>query len=143
MRFWDSSALLPLFVRETHSPAVEALVADDPAMIVCWTALVECGSAVHRLRREGAFAPAAAAQLLTRLTTALDAAEVVQPGEELSATALRLLATHPLRAADALQLAAALVWARGRPDGRQFVCLDERLGTAALLEGFTVVPSPA
>ena len=78
--------------------------------IVWWTALVECGSAVHRLRREGAFAPVEAAQLLTRLTTALGAAEVVQPGEELSATALRLLATHPLRAADALQLAAALVF---------------------------------
>jgi predicted nucleic acid-binding protein len=141
VRFWDSSALLPLFVRETHSPAVEALVADDPAIIVWWAAHVECGSAVHRLRREGAFTPAEAAQLLTRLTAALGAAEVVQPGEELSAVALRLLANHPLRAADALQLAAALVWARGRPAGRELVCLDEQLSTAAILEGFTVLPA--
>ncbi|HET6476377.1 MAG TPA: PIN domain-containing protein [Thermoleophilia bacterium] len=141
MRFWDSSAILPLFAREAHSDAVEALVADDSAMIVWWAAHVECASAVHRLRREGVFSPAEAVHLLARLTVALDAAEVVQPGEELSSVALRLLATHPLRAADALQLAAALVWSRGRPDGREFVCLDERLSTAALLEGFTLLPA--
>ncbi len=140
MRFWDSSAILPLFVQETHSAALEDLVAHDPTMIVWWATHVECGSAVHRLRREGAFAPAEAAELLTRLAAAMGAAETVQPGNELSDAALRLLATHPLRAADALQLAAALVWARGRPGGRHFVCLDERLSTAALLEGFTVLP---
>ena len=69
---------------------------------------------------------------------AMAAADVVLPGEELAATALRLLASHPLRAADALQLAAALVWARGRPAGHELVSLDERLRTAATLEGFTV-----
>ena len=81
---------------------------------------------------------AAAAGLLTRLDEALAAADVVLPGEELAATALRLLASHPLRAADALQLAAALVWARGRPSGHELVSLDERLRTAATLEGFVV-----
>lgn len=65
----------------------------------------------------------------------------MQP-EELATIALRLLASHPLRAADALQLAAALVWARGQPGGHEIVCLDDRLASAALLEGFTVLPSP-
>ena len=143
MRFWDSSALVPLFVREAHSPAIEALVADDAAMIVWWASGVECGSAVHRLRREGTITLDAATDLLARLSDALDAADVVQPGEELAATALRLVAAHPLRAADALQLAAALVWARGRPAGRELVTLDERLRTAATLEGFSVVPALA
>lgn len=143
MRFWDASALIPLFVREAHSRALEALVADDPAMVVWWAGQVECASAVQRLRREGVFSPAEAAELLARLALALDAAEVVQPGDELAATALRLLAAHPLRAADALQLAAALVWARGRPTGHELVCLDERLRTAALLEGFSVLPAGA
>jgi len=140
MRFWDSSALIPLFVREGHSPLMEALVTADPDMIVWWASPVECASAVHRLRREGVFTPAEAARVLAGLAGALDAANVVQPGDELCAMALRLLGAHPLRAADALQLAAALLWARGRPAGRDFVCLDERLRTAAILEGFQILP---
>jgi len=143
VRFWDSSALLPLFVAEPHSAGVQALVVDDSAMIVWWASHVECGSAVHRLRREGAFSPTGATQVLTRLSAVLDVADVVQPGDELLSLALRLLAAHPLRAADALQLAAALVWARGKPAGRHFVCLDERLRTGAMLEGFTVIPETA
>jgi len=140
MRFWDSSGLIPLFAHEAHSSIIEALAADDPEMVVWWASPVECGSALHRLRREGVFTPAAPAQVLVRLTQALDAANVVQPGDGLCATALRLLATHPLRAADALQLAAAMLWARGAPAGKDFVCLDERLRTAAILEGFAVLP---
>ncbi len=113
----------------------------DPEMIVWWASPVECGSAVHRLRREGVFVAEEAAQVLAALSDAFDAANVVQPGDEVEATALRLLAVHPLRAGDALQLAAALVWAQGsRPGGREFVCLDDRLRTAATLEGLHVVP---
>ncbi|MHB0981635.1 MAG: PIN domain-containing protein [Thermoleophilia bacterium] len=140
MRFWDSSALIPLVVRERRSPLVEVLVADDPDMMVWWAAPVECGSAVHRLRREGVFTPAEAAQVLAGLTAVLDAANAVEPGDEMCAKALRLLGVHPLRAADALQLAAALLWTRDRPDGRDFVCLDERLRTVAAVEGFQVLP---
>jgi len=141
VRFWDSSALIPLVVRERRSPLVEALVADDPDMMVWWASLVECGSAVHRLRREGVFAPAEAAQVLAGLTSVLDAANAVEPGDEMCAKALRLLGVHPLRAADALQLAAALLWIRDRPHGKDFVCLDERLRTAAVIEGFLVLPA--
>ena len=140
MRFWDSSSLIPLFVREAHSPGLEALLTDDPDMMVWWASHVECGSAVHRLRREGVFNPAEAAQVLAGLAGALDAANVVQPGDEICAMTLRLLGVHPLRAADALQLSAALLWARGRPARKDFVCLDERLRTAAILEGFAVLP---
>lgn len=143
MRFWDSSALVPLAVEEAHSVPLAALAAEDPDMIVWWGSHVECGSAVHRLRREGAFGAGEAVGLLATLSAVVGAANVVQPGEELSTTALRLLAAHPLRAADALQLAAALVWARGRPNGHVFVCLDDRLRTAALLESFSVVPATA
>ena len=141
MRFWDSSALIPLFVREGRSALMEALVGDDPEMMVWWASPVECASAVQRLRREGVFAPAAASEVLARLTDALDAANLVQPGDALRARALRLLGAHPLRAADALQLAAALLWARETPAGRDFVCLYERLRTAAILEGFQVLPA--
>jgi hypothetical protein len=45
-----------------------------------------------------------------------------------------------MKAADALQLAAALRWAAEQPDGHEFVSLDETLRRAAKVEGFTVLP---
>jgi prevent-host-death family protein len=59
---------------------------------------------------------------------------------EVRTLASRLLLNHPLRAADALQLAAALVWAGKAPTGQRFVCLEQRLRDAARKEGFVVVP---
>ncbi len=53
--------------------------------------------------------------------------------------AQRLLRLHPLRAADSLQLAAALLACEHRPQGWQFVCLDARLSLAAEREGFNVI----
>lgn len=140
MRFWDSSALVPLFVREAHSPAMRSLAEGDPGMIVWWASHVECASAVHRLRRQGALTPPGAAGILETLAALMDAAAAVQPGDAVLAKALRLLSVHQLRAADALQLAAALLWARDAPGGKELFSLDERLREAALLEGFRVVP---
>jgi hypothetical protein len=70
----------------------------------------------------------------------LDEAHVVEPTDDVRIHALRVLRLHPLRAADALQLAAAIVWCRARPYGAAFVCLDDRLRGAAAREGFTVEP---
>jgi len=140
VRFWDSSALIPLVVRESRSFLVGDLVADDPDMVVWWAGPVESASAVHRLRREGVFSPIEATQVLAGLDAVLSSANSVEPGDEMCAKALRLLAVHPLQAADALQLAAALLWTRDHPRGRDFVCLDERLRTAAAAEGFQILP---
>lgn len=53
--------------------------------------------------------------------------------------ARRLLEAHPLRAADALQLAAALVGVFDRPEGFEFVAFDDILASAAEREGFSVL----
>jgi predicted nucleic acid-binding protein len=45
---------------------------------------------------------------------------------------------HPLSAADALQLAAALEWCEGKPQGNVFLTFDRRLREAAGLAGFTL-----
>jgi hypothetical protein len=79
MRFWDSSSLVPLFVREAHTTSLEELADDDPGMILWWASPVECASAVHRLRREGAFTPAQAGEVLAGLDDVFRAADVVQP----------------------------------------------------------------
>ena len=65
--------------------------------------------------------------------------DTVAPTDDLRRRAGRLVASHPLRAADALQLAAAQVWCNHRSRGRHFVCWDGSLCDAAQAEGFTVV----
>jgi hypothetical protein len=61
------------------------------------------------------------------------------PSESVRRTAERLLRTHPLRAADSLQLAAALIASDHDPRSLELVCMDERLKSAARREGFTVL----
>jgi uncharacterized protein len=140
VRFWDSSAVVPLLVREANTERVGALVAEDPEMIVAWTTTVECASALARLRRAGDMDATAESKVLRVLGELGEEWAEVQPVEQVRSTAMRLLRTHPLRAADALQLAAALAWAPV-PRGDVFVTLDERLAEAATLEGFTVLPA--
>jgi len=64
----------------------------------------------------------------------------VEPTEDVRTRAERCLAVHALRAADALQLGAALIWAREHPQGMAFVSLDARLRDVASREGFTLLP---
>jgi len=140
MKFWDSSAVIPLCLKETHSEKVLDLLKEDEDLIVWWETRIECLSALARRRREGIFSAkeeSAAKALLSRLTE--EWSEVL-PGELVRKRTERLLAVHPLRAADAFQLGAALVWAEEKPLGLGLVCLDQNLREAASKEGFEVLP---
>lgn len=140
MRFWDSSAIVTLLVDEPQSADTRTLLDADDVISVWWAADVECVSALARLERAGA--PAAAiAESLGRLKGFADAWIVVLPSEEIRESAKRLLRVHPLRAADALQLAAAIGALRGTASHGDFVCLDERLCAAARREGLNVLPA--
>lgn len=139
MRYWDSSLLVSLCVDEPDSDIARRLAG---AGIVTWSAsAVEIASAVERRRREGSLDEAgrtAARAILAELTagwTEITALAAVRD------RALRLVATHPLRAADAMQLGAALVAVSDRPAGHEFACADARLRAAAEREGFTVLPA--
>jgi predicted nucleic acid-binding protein len=142
VRFWDSSAIVPLLLRQPQTDAVRAILEENDGMVVWWSSQTECASAFARLRRDGSLDIAAESQVLHLLCELSDSWHEVRPSGEVRALSLRLLRTHPLRAADALQLAAALSWA-DRPQGEVLVTYDERLATAARLEGFTVVPQVA
>ena len=139
MRFWDTSALVPLLLTQEASPAVESLVRQDPHMAAWWGTPLECASAAARLRREGEITPQEESRVLVLLGALQSAWLEVLPSEEVRAEARRLLRVHPLRAADALQLAAALTWS-AEPVEAELVTFDERLALAARLEGFTVLP---
>jgi len=138
MKFWDSSAIVPLCVEEIATDRALALVAEDPEVAIWWATPVECASAVARLEREGALTPAEAAEAFHRLDLLARSWFEIEPHDELREVARRLLRVHPLRAGDALQLAAAYLAAERRPPTLEVVTLDERLRHAALKEGFLV-----
>lgn len=139
MKFWDASAVIPLCIDEPHSKAVQE-IAQDGSLAAWWGTVVECRSAFARLRREGFFFEADEDDLVSLLEMLSSGWTEIEPSDEVRAIAGRLLLNHPLRAADSLQLAAALVWAGKSPMGHRFVCLDQRLREAARKEGFKVLP---
>lgn len=141
MKFWDASAIVPLLVAEQSTRRLQALAAQDPAMLVWWGSPVECVSALARLERDGALDAPAMTLALQRLRQLSTGWHEVDPSDEIREVAARFLRVHPLRAADALQLAAAFAAAERRPTSSQFVTLDERLADAARKEGFAVLES--
>lgn len=143
MRFWDSSALVPLLVAEETSEAIEGLFRDEQSVAVWWGTEIECASAIARLERMGQLTPAQAKDVFQQLQELAQVWHLIDPVESIRVSARRFLRVHDLRAADALQLAAAFVAAEGRPASLPFVCLDERLAAAAHREGFAVIDRAA
>jgi predicted nucleic acid-binding protein len=139
VRFWDSSALVPLIVSEPSSPALEAFLSEDPHVAAWWASHVECASALARRAQELPVDAARDTAAFRRLDELAGGWTEVPPTEQLRSVAVRLVRTHPLRAGDALQLAAAITASENRPDTLDLVTLDDRLALAASREGFRVV----
>jgi predicted nucleic acid-binding protein len=138
--FWDTSALIPLVLPEPRSGVLTDAVTADREVTVWWGTPVECLSATYRRHRDSPLPGPVLNGALMRLRALVEDADTVAPTDDVRGRAGRLVASHPLRAADALQLAAALVWCEEQPAGEVFVCLDDRLREAARREGFTVLP---
>ena len=138
--FWDASALIPLVLPEPRSPTLTEIISADREVTFWWGTPVECLSATYRRHRETPLPARLLTEALNRLRGLVEDADTVAPTDEVRRRAGRLVAAHPLRAADALQLAAALTWCEEQSAGESFVCLDERLREAACREGFSLVP---
>ena len=139
MKFWDASAIVPLLIAEPASRRLQALAAKDPAMLVWWGSQVECVSALARIERDGALTADAIALALERLDALEMSWHEIDPSDSIREAAIRFLRVHPLRSADALQLAAAFLGAERRPASLQIVTLDDRLSSAARKEGFAII----
>lgn len=139
MKFWDSSALVPLLIHEAATEASMTALREDPTVVVAWTTVVECASAIARAERDGLIDQARATTAFARLDDLSHMWLEVEPAGDVRDLARRLLRVHRLRAADALQLASATLAAERRPAGLPFVTQDERLEAAALREGFPVL----
>ena len=139
MKFWDSSAIVPLLVAEEATRRLQAIASNDPDMLVWWGSEVECVSALARLERDGGLREAMSSRALSRLRQLALGWHEIDPSDAIRETASRFLRVHPLRAADALQLAAAFLAAERRPTSLTIVTLDDRLSAAARKEGFAVL----
>lgn len=140
MRYWDSSALVALLLDQADSPRRKAQLGEDPQVITWWGSKVECAFALNRLLREGALEQEHFEQVDKQLQIFAAAWIETQATEKLRQRALRLLRVHDLRAADALQLAAALIACEENPNRLPFLSSDARLSQAAAREGFPVLP---
>lgn len=141
MKFWDSSAVVPLLVPEAMSGSLQEFYDADPVMVAWWGTEIECTSAIARRQRLGLMREDVVTEAFVRLSALRAGWHEVEAGEEVRESAKRLLRVHDLRTADALQLAAAFFVAEARPSTLEFVSLDDRLLSAARREGF-VVPRP-
>lgn len=140
MKFWDTSAIVPLCVQEPNSGTVREILVEDPSVVVWWGTRTECISALMRQVREGGLTPTDERAARHVLQTLMQTWTEMQPSEALRSTAERLLTVHPLRTADALQLAAAIQWCQGLTTGQDVVTFDRQLREASYREGFTVLP---
>ena len=141
MRFWDSSAIVPLCVDVPQAQATRGLLRVDREMAVWWATRTECISALARQVREGSIDRAGQGQARTVLAELGRVWAEVQPSEAVRSLAERLLVTHALRAADAFQLAAAIQWRGAPPNDAELVSYDGRLRAAAHAEGFVLLPA--
>ena len=136
MRYWDSSAVVPLLVRQEHTDDMLALLDLDSEMTTWWGTRIECYSAMMRLHREGSLETDGLRVAEARLRELQQCWDEVLPSEACRRTAERMLRVHVLSAADALQLAAAFIVSNHDPARVELVCFDTRLGDAAQREGF-------
>ena len=137
MIFWDTSALIPLIIDEPGSARAREQLERDDEIVVWWATEIECWSALSRSQREGRISSQAEEHASVLLNVLRESWFEISPSDEVRREARRLVRIHSLRAGDALQLGAALVWA-GRYEGHDLITNDERMREAARLEGFRI-----
>ena len=142
MAFWDASAVVPLCVSQPATGFFRRLLRAHRRPAVWWGTPVEARSAFARLMREKATNLTELARALDRLARLRRSWDEILPTDPLRDLAEELPSRYQLRAADAFQLAAAVVWCSGRPSNRPFICFDRNLAAAAAKIGFAVIGLP-
>lgn len=142
MNFWDTSALLPLVIHESTSELVLEIFGRSQPLCIWTLTVVEATAAICRLHRAGSLTAEKRDAAIAHLEKIIKSCVTVKNLELVKARAKRLLKIHPLKSADALQLAAALVSCQDQPQSHHFITFDKRLKESAGLEGFFSDLSP-
>lgn len=133
MNYWDASAIVALLAGEAAAKRYRPFGAER--IVTWWATPVECVSAIARREREGS-APEVVAESYRRLSAIELGWLQIHPSDRLRRSAIRFLKAHPLRAADALHLAAAMIASHFEPQLVHFLTEDTRLRKVAEKEGF-------
>ena len=133
--FWDASALVPLCAGQSTTPQVIALSYRYDA-VIWWATPVELAAALARLARMRILSSDEASQAQGLAKKLAEWWLVIEPSQALRTRATEIVERYDLRAADSLQLAAALEWCGDAPQTRVFLAADKRLREAALRSGF-------
>jgi hypothetical protein len=136
MKYWDASGIVPLLVRQARTQDMERLLQEDSAVVTWWGTPLECLSALMRLVRERRLTADDLSGAERRLHELRNGWDEILPSEACRRMAERMLRVHALRAADALQVAAALVASDHDPSRLEIVCLDQRMSEVGRKEGF-------
>jgi uncharacterized protein len=134
VRFWDTSALIPILLDEDRSTIALSFMRTDSNVVVSFLTLVEIDSTLAR-RQASAQQRRDALELYASLRSIWT---VIDDYKAIVHEARRVAQTHALRSGDAVQLASAVIGCR--PKGLiPFVCFDDELNAAAFAEGFPLL----
>ena len=133
--FWDASALVPLCIRQSITTRAIAQY-EIYDVIIWWATPLEIASALARLVRMKQLSSGDWVDARKLAKTLADSWSLIEPSNDLRSKAVQLVERYDLRAADSLQLAAALIWCEDVPQGHVFLTADQKLREAALLSGF-------
>ena len=81
VKFWDSSALVPLCLAQPRTADSREALEADAEMVVWWGSVVECASAIARLHRDGVLSARDERAARAALETLRRSWHEIQPGE--------------------------------------------------------------
>jgi len=137
VRYYDTSALVKQYLQEAGSKLVLELLKSGEKVYTASLAYAETLAAFSRRTREGRLTRETTKRLALRFDKDWESYDIVVLSENVFRLARQMLYRHPLRSADAIHLASALLLARTSPRSSwSFVCADGRLCDAAKSEGF-------
>jgi predicted nucleic acid-binding protein len=140
--FWDSSAIVPLCIHEAASRFARQQLRHN-APVVWWGSSVELHSAICRLHRSNQITDNKERQgAVARLQLFKNTWGEILPSDDLRDLAEQLLGRYVLRAADSIQLAAALTWCGRYPAKKPLLSGGRQLCEAAASAGFDVIELP-
>jgi predicted nucleic acid-binding protein len=137
--FFDTSAIVPLCVAQQSSQKARQIYRSFARQVVAWAASIEATGAIYRAVRLGGLSESNARRALGRLAELEKRWSEIIAGDRVRSIAITVLSNYDLRAADAVQLASALVWCKEKPRNRSFVCFDRKLAAAVRAVGFTPI----
>lgn len=137
--FWDTSAIVPLCVFQEASHAARREHRNFPAKALWWGTHVEVRSSFARLIQNGDIDQAGFETAVKKWIAISQRSRELPPSLRVLEIASDLPDKYGVRALDAFQLAAAMVWCAEKPRNRPFICANKRLGDAAADAGFNVI----